>query len=396
MAIWLVAVCTCLGFVKGHGGHHWQKSAQRKYKIDDIGEIPDDVLWKARGLIGSWQSKAGRSAEQREVPTRQPYTRSQAEQICASSKMPQNIFFSAGSTEYGAFGGRWMTRDGAELAQWTEDPLAWQLGTLRLNVAGIRLASVVPVEPLEKEINERWKAKKDKLGGSKRLRGAGDVLAMKKKLLSEDKVVIRDCDDQPLYTLWVSTRFPKTLEIYNREGTLLAKGEEVDPALHGKPSKKQGYWIFTDPQGKELANAATPQLGDWEPFKPAIEGTPVPWEVLFTTQAQDTNLTSFPRVLAAANERWVIAAALQWRTCQDMQRSRPSVIDAFPPPLVMICTIVFVLGMCFMFRLLFSCIFDLVYPPKRDENRSPYLFEWMMDIYGELIPNRLKYREYAP
>eukprot|EP00746_Dinoflagellata_sp_MGD_P164867 gnl/MRDRNA2_/MRDRNA2_93790_c0_seq1.p1 gnl/MRDRNA2_/MRDRNA2_93790_c0~~gnl/MRDRNA2_/MRDRNA2_93790_c0_seq1.p1 ORF type:complete len:433 (+),score=75.26 gnl/MRDRNA2_/MRDRNA2_93790_c0_seq1:159-1301(+) len=373
-----------MGLVDAWG---FTKSGRKEY-INDIGQIPEDVLWRGRAIIGDWIPKSSANTSLKEVPTRQPQTISQAEQICASSKMPQNIFFSEGSTEDGAFGGRWMTRDGAELVQWTEDPLAWQPGTLRLNVAGIRLASVVPQEIDEEDIKERWKARGKKVGGLK-LRGDQDHIAAKKNFLSEDKVVIRDCDDQLLYTLWATKRFPRTVEIYNREKILLAKGVEVDPALEGRPTR-QRYWLFNDPKGKELAKAATPQLDEIRRGPPSRDNV-VPWEMLF--DSADPSPASVPRVMAAPNERWVVAAALQWRTFQDMDKPRQSsVLAAFPPPLVMICVILFSLGFCFLTRLVFSCIFDLVYPPKRDENRNLYLFDWMMEVYGELVESRIKYR----
>lgn len=378
---WLVLV-TCIGLAQAY------PSKQTKQYITDIGQIPEDVLWRGRAIIGDWTSKSSATTGLKEVPTRQPQTRSQAEQICASSKMPQNIFFSAGATESGAFGGRWITRDGAELMQWNEDPLAWQPGTLRLNVAGTRLASVVPVEADEKDIKERLKAKGKNDGGLK-FRGPQDDIAAKKRFLSEDKIVIRDCDDQLLYTLWATQRFPRTVEIYNREGTLLAKGSEHDPALEGRPTR-QRYWLFNDPKGKELAKAATPQLDEIRRGPPSRANV-VPWEMMF--DSADQSPTSVPRVMAAPNERWVVAAALQWRTFQDMDKPRQSsILSAFPPPLVMICMILFSIGFCFMTRLVFSCIFDLVYPPKRDENRNLYLFDWMMEVYGELVENRIKYR----
>jgi hypothetical protein len=375
-------------------------NAKPKRYIDDIGVIPDDTLWKARGIMG-WNHSFGSASAKKEAPTRQPFTRSQALQSCAQSTMPQDIFFSGGSeyvAEYGAFGGRWMTRDGAELVQWIEDPLAWQKGTLRLNVAGIRLSSVVPVELEDEDIEERWKARKDQLKRSMKLKLRGkqvedhDRLAIKKKLLSEIKVVFRDCDDQPLYTLWATTRFPKTLEIHNREGTLLARGEEVDPALLGQPLK-QRYWVFRDPKGKQLAKAATPQLDQIRRQVPSQDNM-APWEMLFSPV--DSSPNSIPRVLASPNERWVIAAALQWRACQDMQRPQySSLFSALPPPLVMTCIVIFALGLCFMSRLLSQCIFDLVYPPKRDEDRNPYLFEWMTELYGELLHRRLKDRVFS-
>lgn len=368
-----------------------------RYKIDDIGEIPDDTLWKARGIIGTWKSKAVAKSGKVVVPTRQPFTRSQAEQICATSKIPRNVFLSAGSMEDSAFGGRWMTRDGAQLVQWSEDPLAWQRGTLRLNVAGTLLASVVPVEPDDDEIKQRWKERIHGSGGVKlqaSLRASlrqskqdtalsePDTVAVKKKLLAEMKVVLRDCDDQHLYTLWATTRFPKSIEIYNRDDTLLARGEEVDPALLGQPTK-QRHWEFKDAKGKRMAKAATPQLDDIRRGPPLADGV-VPWEMLFTSEDLDPD--SIPRVLAAPNERWVIVAALQWRAFEDMQKPQhSSLVAAFPPPLVMICIIIFAIGLCFLTRLLFSCIFDLVYPPRRNENHSVYLYEWVNDLYGELI-----------
>jgi hypothetical protein len=381
MAKWIGFV-TCIGLAQ----------AKPKKYINDIGQIPEDVLWKARGILGEWQSKPAAQAKNQSIPIRQPQTFSQAEQICASSKLPQNVFFSAGSTEYGAFGGRWMTSDGAELAQWTEDPLAWQPGTLRLNVAGSRVASVVPVEADEKDIKERWKAKKKegvglKLRGKDKAPEEGDVIDAKKKLLSEDKVVIRDCDDQLLYTLWATTRWPRTIEIRNRENTLLATGQEVDPALQGNPTR-QRFWSFTDPKGKELAKAATPQLDDIRRY-PSYDRV-VPWEMLFSSV--DESPTSIPRVLGAPGERWVVAAALQWRTCQDMPRAGGgSVLSVFPPPWVMFFVFLFAVGFCFLFRLLFSCIFDLVYPPRRDENQNLYFLDWVMALYGELEQRRLRY-----
>jgi len=387
----VVALVFHLAFVE----HVLCYAESRPHYIDSIGVIPDDTLWNARGIMG-WKSKPAQESGMKEIPTRQPFTRSQAEQICATAKLPQNIFFSAGSAENGAFGGRWMTSDGAELVQWIEDPLAWQKGTLRLNVAGTRLASIVPVEPDDEDIKKRWKIKRGKLGVSLKLRSNGDPnaedmdkIAMKKELLSEVKVVLRDCDDQHLYTVWATTRFPKTVEIYNREDTLLARGEEVDPTLLGQPMK-QRYWLFKDPKDKQMAKAGTPQLDGIKRGPPLQDSVP-PWEMLFSPESSSP--TSIARVLAAPNERWVIAAVLQWRVDYDMHRNQRSYLLAvLPPPLAMTCIAIFVLGMCFLSRLLFHCIFDLVYPPKRDENRNLYLFEWITELYGELIPRRLKHR----
>jgi hypothetical protein len=183
-------------------------------------------------------------------------------------------------------------------------------------------------------------------------------------------IVYKDCEQTPMYVSRELGDYTKAYEIFNQLGELVATGS---------PSKMvPGQFYFKDRLGLAFAMAGSPTVavavGLEGPETHGGNDNPVydfdHWQVWYMGGYNSNTYLKEPM------HRWVIAAIVQEHALLKTLQLNPTYASPYAGFLIL--SAVLILGMVVVFFYAFVCIFQMVYPPRK-QDPNPFM---TMDIGG--------------
>jgi len=261
--------------------------------------------------------------------------------------------------------GKWMNKQGAELANWEQN---------RVRLDYQNLDYFVDVKP--------WYHAKVLKNPDLELRHMRIWLPppRKKTHRSMTTVAFMDCDGTPMY---ISREFKnQEYEIFNHLGQLVALAHQSE--------MMPGHLYFTDNKNVPFAIAASPTVGQVTTGQ--VEVIPQEhlydfdhWQVWFMEGAESNTYLKEP------DKRWVIAAIVQEHAIlENFADNFADAIFVHVPTQYILCLAIIVmctLGIALL--CLYACrgIFFAVYPPPKKQQGNPFMIEEIGGSqYGSIRP----------
>lgn len=289
------------------------------------------------------------------VPTGQPATRGQDEQICGFLDLPEDFFLSQRVSDSMTKSGVWESDAGGTFLTWTQDLFAYKYQTVYFYVDSRLLFKAEVIDNDEIQL--------------------GRKLPMRTLKDEKDKwtvIALKDCQDVLLYTLLESNTGRHVAEIYNRADELVAfsrPGATFPDQIHYFDSEKAPIAISQSPM---VTDHETPTAGGSHREDVAI------WEVQYLHGYNSNSSLVIPQY------RWVLGAAIQERAIRSAL-GRTANGDLEKPSAYFWFLALCIVGILVLAAAVCGCcfrVYRLVYPDRYEEVSNLFLKD--SNVYGAL------------